>query len=404
MKTAILGTKIAIGTSLLIIILLISCKSPDKTQNTIDTIDVIAGLKNAKEFRLSDLVGSIEYVKLETRPECLVSSASIVVGNKYIVLLNSQPSQILLFDRTGKFLHPIGKIGKGPGEYTMPIRIDLNPDENRIITYDMVQRKFLEYSVDGTLMASPKAPEGLGEGPIYLDSQTIGYMQAPWDDSLHFPRVVAMNTETGVQKPLWFNNYRHNPDRNLGYYLGNDFFRTDEGIIFKDALCDTIFQVSQDLSAQPVFILNSFTPKPPYYSMTETEMDALSNVSPDCSTPGFLFLIGGDPDRFHMVYNRATKETFRLAKLSGCLINNRYEYGLINDLDGTDPVWFWEGSAVRGNQICNLLQIVNLQEKIKTDCFTKSDLKTKQYRDELQKLVETSSENDNPIIRILHLK
>ena len=119
--------------------------------------------------------------------------------------------------------------------------------------------------------------------------------------------------------------------------------------------------------------------------------------------PEFIFLIGDEKERFHLVYNTATKETFRLPKLGECRKEGGYPYGIINDLDGTDPVWFWANVNVRNNQISNLLQIVDLKEKIKTDCFIKSDLKTGKYRDQLRKLVEESEENDNPAVRILWL-
>ena len=84
---------------------LTSCKH--KQETGLATIDVIAGLKQEKEFRLSELVDSIEYIKLETSKECLVSNASKVIGKKYILLLNHRPQQIMLFDRSGKFLRLI---------------------------------------------------------------------------------------------------------------------------------------------------------------------------------------------------------------------------------------------------------------------------------------------------------
>lgn len=367
------------------------------------TLDIIPALNHYREFRLSEMVESIEYVKLETRPECLISSASRVIGEKYILLLNSQPPQVLLFDRSGKFIRLIGKIGKGPGEYTYPIRIDLSPDEDRIIVYDMVQRRLLEYSLDGNVLSTPKTPGGVAEGPYYLDQDYIAFMQSPWTDSLHYPRVVAMNLRTGEQKPLWFINYKQNPTEVSGVYLKNDFYRTDEGIIFKDALCDTIYRLLPDFSVKPVYSLKSFANKPMYYHISDQEFDALGDVSLSCFTPQFLFFIGDYKERFHLIYNSTRTEVFRLPKVKKCLGEDDYSYGIVNDLDGTGPFWFWSGN-IRNNTTSNQFQIVDLKELIKTDCFTKADLKTNWYRDQLKKLVEESSENDNPILRIMHLQ
>jgi hypothetical protein len=149
--------------------------------------------------------------------------------------------------------------------------------------------------------------------------------------------------------------------------------------------------------------LKPFPNPPAYYQLTEQELDASSSVSLACYFGDFLLLIGTNQERFHVIYNSFTNETFRLPKIKECRAENDYSYGIVNDLDGTGPVWFWGGSNVRNNQVSNLFQIVDLKEKIKTDCFIKSDLKTNRYRDQLKKMVGESSENDNPIIRIMHL-
>ena len=391
-------------TFLTLSLVLNSCQNSGKPQTDLVTLDIISALKNGKEFRLSEMVDSIKYVKLETRPECLISSASKVIGEKYIVLLNSQPAQVLLFDRSGKFIRPIGKIGKGPGEYTYPIKIDLSPDEDRILVYDMALRQITEYSLDGIVQSAAKAPDGLAEGPLYLDSDHIAYMQLPWTDSLNYPRVTALNLRTLEQKSLWHIDYKRNPNQEPGYYIQNNFLATTDGIVFKDGLSDTIYHLKPDLSLSPVFSLKPFPNPPAYYQMSEEELDASSSVSLACYFGDFLLLIGTNQERFHVIYNSFTKETFRLPKIRECRAENDYFYGIINDLDGTDPVWFWGGTNVRSNQVSNLFQIVNLKEKIKTDCFLKADLRTDQYRDQLRKMVEESSENDNPIIRIMHLR
>ncbi|MFA6126722.1 MAG: 6-bladed beta-propeller [Bacteroidales bacterium] len=390
-------------TFLTLLTFLNSCQHSDKPVRGLVTLDIIPALSHEKEFRLSDLVDSIEYIKLETRPECLVSNASMVIGKNCILLLNSQPPQVLLFDRNGNFLRPIGKIGKGPGEYIYPNRIDLSPDEQTLIVSDMAQRLFLQYSIDGTFISSHKS-DFTSDGPYFIDANHIAFMQTPFDDSIHYPRVVAMNLATGVQKPLYYINYKRNPGPNTGYCFGSDFFRTDEGIIFKDALCDTIYKVSPDLSVTPVYMLKAFSQKAIYYCMSEQEIDAIGSVSPDFVSSQFVFMIGSRPERFHLVYNTSTKEIFRLSKIKDCKYHGNYDYGIINDLDGTDPVWFWGGSYARDNRFTNLLQVFDLKEKIKTGCFTQAELKINRYRDELKKLVATATENDNPIIRIMHLK
>jgi hypothetical protein len=84
------------------------------------TIPVIP-LDNAYEKQLpistSDFIKSITYVPLETTFDCLIGERpGINVTDKYIIVTNLK--KCLLFDRkTGKFIHDIGRYGRGPGEY-----------------------------------------------------------------------------------------------------------------------------------------------------------------------------------------------------------------------------------------------------------------------------------------------
>ena len=389
---------------LLFLSLLPSCKSQQEKPEGIITIDVAAALNNLREFRLSELVESIEYVKLETRPECLVSAASRAIGKKYIVLLNSQPRQVMLFDRSGKFIRLIGKIGKGPGEYTYPQSIDLSPDEERILVADGWQRQFMEFSIDGSLLSNQKAPLVLAAGPFYIDQRHIIYMQSHFTDSIHYPRILSMDFDTGETSTLHYSNFKRNPDGYAGYCFADIFNIITNGIVFKEALSDTIFQVSTNLEVKPVFCLNIGSNKAIYPCMTEQEFELYSNAFPNCLTSKFLFVTGTLKGRSHLVFDIASKTTFRLPELKECRGENDYPFGIINDLGGTGPVWFWYDADIRYNAIFDQLQMVDLKELIQTDCFNKAELKTEKYRDQLRKLVEESSENDNPVIRILHLK
>jgi hypothetical protein len=57
------------------LLMLIHACSPKVPAGT-TTINILDGLKTEKEFRLSEIVDGVEYVKLETTPECLLSYAN----------------------------------------------------------------------------------------------------------------------------------------------------------------------------------------------------------------------------------------------------------------------------------------------------------------------------------------
>lgn len=84
---------------------------------------------------LSDVVDSLEYIKLETHPDYLIGSIidNPVVSDKYLFLYCSHNTGLLQYSRSGKFIRKIGAYGKGPGEYLQLKGFWI--DENKGIIY-----------------------------------------------------------------------------------------------------------------------------------------------------------------------------------------------------------------------------------------------------------------------------
>jgi hypothetical protein len=99
------------------IILMLGCTSQDPSSTGVITINVTDGLKETRELSLSDFVSDIEYIKLETKKECLIGSGYPIVGKDHILILSYNPLSVLLFSREGELLGTIEKKGHGPGEY-----------------------------------------------------------------------------------------------------------------------------------------------------------------------------------------------------------------------------------------------------------------------------------------------
>jgi len=110
------------------------------------TIDLYSAYKKAKTYPLSTIAESIEYIPLETTNECLLGGISniIVTPNDFFVYVYE--GLCYRFNREGKFLNIIGKIGNGPGECMRTRDATLDTvnqwvyilDYNKIIKYDYV--------------------------------------------------------------------------------------------------------------------------------------------------------------------------------------------------------------------------------------------------------------------------
>ena len=80
-------------------------------------IDLERDFNKTKEFRLSEIVDDIEYIKLEKTPESLIggSNLPIYITREFIFVYHK--NRVLQFSRNGKYIKQIGRFGKGPGEY-----------------------------------------------------------------------------------------------------------------------------------------------------------------------------------------------------------------------------------------------------------------------------------------------
>ncbi|MDD4637614.1 MAG: 6-bladed beta-propeller [Bacteroidales bacterium] len=109
---------------LLLLPLLIGCTNVQNKETNSANADSKDGLvtfhlnappATVKPLLLSELADSVSYVALETTKESLTDKA-IQYGERYYTIINGD--RLLCFDKNGKYLHQIGRRGKGPEEYT----------------------------------------------------------------------------------------------------------------------------------------------------------------------------------------------------------------------------------------------------------------------------------------------
>jgi hypothetical protein len=105
--------------------------------------------KSQKDFEIKDLVEDIQYILLENKTECLFSEISkLIIENDRIYILDMyETKSLFVFDITGKFLHKVGGVGGGPGEYTRYIFFDVY--DNMVYVCDISKHRMLIYDENG---------------------------------------------------------------------------------------------------------------------------------------------------------------------------------------------------------------------------------------------------------------
>ena len=99
-------------TILLLLSVIISCKSNPSREMENSII-----WKVDPHTKLSSYIDSVEYIALETHPDGLFNMVEklVVQDDKIFILDFRNCKQVFVFDTTGKFLFPVGALGRAPG-------------------------------------------------------------------------------------------------------------------------------------------------------------------------------------------------------------------------------------------------------------------------------------------------
>ena len=98
-----------------------SCSSNNKED---EFLTIPVDVSQNSSLSLSDIAENVRAIELEETDQSLIGNWEVgkyrfVISDDYILFFSDGISsdQLLLFDNNGKFLHKIGSLGQGPGEY-----------------------------------------------------------------------------------------------------------------------------------------------------------------------------------------------------------------------------------------------------------------------------------------------
>lgn len=140
--------------SLLILIsvflLNVSC---NRKVNPVDNTIRVDFLQDATEnVKYSTFVDSLYYISLETRDDCLIGRIKdAVLTSEYIFLADEQKQVIWIYDRNGKFLNEISRMGSGPEEYAHIVQFEYDEENAQIAILDW-NKSILHYDLKGNFI------------------------------------------------------------------------------------------------------------------------------------------------------------------------------------------------------------------------------------------------------------
>lgn len=426
------------------VFVLLGCSSNKKqepiSKSGVPVINLSEDVSTVPSLLLSEAAEKLEIVSLEMTDESVLSDITeMQVTDHNIWIDHGREFYIYRFSRTGKFLNKIGSIGQGPGEYTTYSTFLVDEDKkevyiiantNGVLAYDFegnFKRKIIDIQMILQLFSSPYDQYILNNQKFFA-TQNFGLYRPIDKDSLW--SFVSLGDD--FQKKKYFKNPAHvgreeqiianraNMDRMVNYwreYLTSmDTYNAQLTLKYPDT--DTIYcydDATNQLS--PQYAIFTDEEKGDYeathlWFKDRKAFDYFSIFS-YYPTKDFIYLVGSKGEEVYTYCYNKKDGSVRLQKrqstiterdvpwFSFPLCQMKRDFVLDNDLGGGD---FTVDSRSSGKYWIDILEPGGDENWIDIDQIKSSTVIDESKKKELIRVLESATEDSNPILMIATLK
>ena len=429
---------------LLLIITLLGCSSNKKqepiSKSGVPVINLSEDVSTVPSLLLSEAAEKLEIVPLEMTDESVLSDITeMQVTDHNIWIDHGREFYIYRFSRSGKFLNKIGSIGQGPGEYTTYSTFLVDEDKkevyiiantNGVLAYDFegnFKRKIVDIQMILQLFSSPYDQYILNNQKFFA-TQNFGLYRPIDKDSLW--SFVSLGDD--FQKKKYFKNPAHvgreeqiianraNMDRMVNYwreYLTSmDTYNAQLTLKYPDT--DTIYcydDATNQLS--PQYAIFTDEEKGDYEATHLWFKDRKSfdyfSIFSYYPTKDFVYLIGSKGEEVYTYCYNKKDGSVRLQKRQSAITERdvpwfsfplrqmKRDFVLDNDLGGGD---FTVDSRSSGKYWIDILEPGGDENWIDIDQIKSSTVIDESKKKELIRVLESATEDSNPILMIATLK
>lgn len=410
-----------------IVVILCSCSQNNK-QDKITTINIEAKVNKMQQVPLSSVATSIHYIRLDFNENQPIGAVVIPSFSQNLILVNGVYA-CLLYDYQGHFLKKVGNRGRGPGEYPIGEAVGFGKDKNMFIKsiYDL-----FEYDINGLFIKKYSRS-------LLIDNKYYLYTVFPVNDSLFLGHV---HNSTGQSKfrAILFNKYGRVVQYYTNYILfdrGRDVASGWEGhahiykfkneVFYKGFYDDTLFSLNKvnQLIPRYAFNLGKFKEPTSERAKIPPDMKRFIYIWNVFQSEKYLLLkcqfgdhfpsrrltqrppmfAGANPSWYNTknvlgIYNKMDKKLVFCKTTS--TDNPLYTSGLYNDIDA-GPRFFPE-KMVNDSTMMMYISVKDLKNHIASEDFKKNIPKYPEKKKQLELLIGSFSEFDNPVLMIVTFK
>ena len=426
------------------VFVLLGCSSNKKqepiSKSGIPVINLSEDVSTVPSLLLSEVAEKLEIVPLEMTDESVLSDITeMQVTDHNIWIDHGREFYIYRFSRSGKFLNKIGSIGQGPGEYTNYSTFLVDEDKkevyiiantNGVLAYDFegnFKRKIVDIQMILQLFASPHDQYILNNQKFFA-TQNFGLYRPIDKDSLW--SFVSLGDD--FQKKKYFKNPAHvgkeeqiianraNMDRMVNYWMeyltSVDTYNGQLTLKYPDT--DTIY-CYDDATNQllPQYAIFTDEEKGDYEATHLWFKDRKAfdyfSIKSYYPTKDFIYLVGSKGEEVYTYCYNKKDGSVRLQKRQSAITERdvpwfsfplrqmKRDFVLDNDLGGGD---FTVDSRSSGKYWIDILEPGGDENWIDIDQIKSSTVIDESKKKELIRVLESVTEDSNPILMIATLK
>lgn len=360
-------------------------------------------LGNTEEVFLSEVTDSIIYIKLQTTDNYLIGEDGVKVRlTGSFIFISEHGKPIGMFDKNGKFIRSIGKIGRGPEEFFF----DYNfwPDEENKIIYVWGSRnKIMKYNCDGDYLGRLDLNFSFSNFVYLGNSLFFSYTPTQLKNDTTFYRHFVFNKEGNLVSALPEQEIRSAKSSQRVIISSPQLYQTIDGWLLQTWDRDTIYKISADSDFHS-YIIWDFGKN----SRTQSISNAGTNIIDlNAVESGEYIFFGYSLNKQYSIglFNKASGEYKPVGNPHYSFPDKVYRgmryAGLTNDLDGGPSFWP-RFSGYKGRCYTKLLyasDLINYDFNVSTE-----PVKLPEQQEKFLNMVSSLDENDNPVLMIAYIK
>ena len=429
---------------LLLVITLLGCSSNKKQEMTsklkIPVINLSKNVSSVPSLLLSEVAEKLEIVPLEMTDESVLSDITeMQVTDHNIWIDHGREFYIYRFSRTGKFLNRIGSIGQGPGEYVNYLTFLVDEDKkevyifstnNGVLVYDFeggFKKQISDFQTMVGMFSSIYKQYILNDHKFFA-IQNFGLYRSVdkdslWsfvslDDNFQKKRLFKNPVHVGKEEQIIAN--RANMDRMVNYWMeyltSVDIYNGQLTLKYPDT--DTIY-CYDDATNQllPQYAIFTDEEKGDYEATHLWFKDRKAfdyfSIKSYYPTKAFIYLVGSKGEEVYTYCYNKKDGSVRLQKRQSAITERdvpwfsfplrqmKRDFVLDNDLGGGD---FTVDSRSSGKYWIDVLDSSDNENWIDIDQIKSSTVIDESKKKELIQVLESATEDSNPILMIATLK